>query len=324
MGILSFASKAAAVASFVLLLAACSDSGTQTIDKAAAGAEKASGTIAAVNCDNSTFNIELLGNKAVYVPGTGWVWTWKITQTGQYGLSHSGLTYSSCIDPEDVVSASYAENPNGYPNSTTWTTVSTTVADDPSQDCDNGIGGIVKFDSPPSSTTVDYVRLVTSQNYATELGINMLVKASTCCSLIPSAGPGCGTVPQGDPEGCSYSQGYYFAKPGPTWWIPQVTIGAYTYDEAEGRAIWVTSNKGGISDAKKCFLQVIAIRQSEAAGYTLPAATVWADVQICEAYLSTLTKLTPTNYKFPKTAASKAAAEAAGRIGAWIDENHCE
>jgi hypothetical protein len=51
-------------------------------------------------------------------------------------------------------------------------------------------------------------------------------------------------------------------------------------------------------------------------------ATVWADVAIAEAYLSTIPKLTPST--IPKnSSASKAAGEAGGRIGKWIDDNHC-
>jgi hypothetical protein len=321
----SLLAKSVGIVAVALFVYSCSDAGTQTAD--ADRPVKAGGTVTnGVDCVNSTFTVELLGGTSIYVPGTGWVWTWKITQTGQYALSHSGLTLSQCVNPEDLVSAYYATNPNdAYPLNTIWASTSTTIADDPSQDCDDAIGGIIKFDSPIAATTVDYIRIVTNKNFGTEAGIPFMVKAATCCALIPSAGPGCGTVPQGELEGCSYSQGYYFAKPGPTWWVPQISVGGHIYTEAEGRAIWNTSNKGGISDAKKCFLQVVAIRQSEAEGFTLPDATVWDDVYICEAYLSSLNqKLTPTNYKFPKTAASKAAAEAAGRIGAWIDEHHCE
>jgi hypothetical protein len=49
-------------------------------------------------------------------------------------------------------------------------------------------------------------------------------------------------------------------------------------------------------------------------------ATVWADVKLIEDWLATLPKLTPSAYKYT----NKAAADAAGRIGKWIDEHHCK
>ncbi|WP_420147778.1 carboxypeptidase-like regulatory domain-containing protein [Spirosoma sp.] len=121
------------------------------------------------------------------------------------------------------------------------------------------------------------------------------------------------------PQGCSFSQGYWFAKPGLAW-PGNVTVGGKSYSQAEGAAIWNTSNSGGIPASKKVFLQVAAIKLS--GGSVLPTASVWADVATAEAWLNTLPKLTPTNLKTVGTNA--AAVAAADRISAWIALNHCD
>jgi hypothetical protein len=53
----------------------------------------------------------------------------------------------------------------------------------------------------------------------------------------------------------------------------------------------------------------------------LAAATVWADVQIVETWLSNLPKLTPANLK---SWANSDAAAAADRISEWSILHHCE
>lgn len=127
---------------------------------------------------------------------------------------------------------------------------------------------------------------------------------------------------QGDPdpeEACSLSQGYWFAKPQVVW-AGNVTIGGKSYTQAEGKAIWNTANKGGMLNAKAAFLQVSAIKLSNVPS----TASVWADVAICEAYFSSIPKLNPSSLPAnSKTGANAAAGAAAGRIGNWIDNNHC-
>lgn len=115
-------------------------------------------------------------------------------------------------------------------------------------------------------------------------------------------------------EGCSLSQGYWFAKPEVIWPF-DVVIGGKSYTQAEGLAIWNSSNKGGIKDAKKGFLQVAAIKLS---GTVLNTDAVWDDVKIVEDWLGTIEKVTGET-----TDSNKEAKKAAGRIGEWIDDNHC-
>ncbi len=123
---------------------------------------------------------------------------------------------------------------------------------------------------------------------------------------------------------CSLSQGYWFAKPGVVWpdvngaTAGEVTIGNQNYTQAEGAAIWGTSNAGGIKHSKKGFLQVATIKLSGGTSLNTPAS-LWSDVTIVENWLGTLSKLSPANLPTGNTAASAAA----GRIGDWIDDNHC-
>lgn len=120
-------------------------------------------------------------------------------------------------------------------------------------------------------------------------------------------------------EDCSFNQGRFFASPR-KWPSPgTVTIGGHTYTESEGRSIWKSRNRGGISDAKKAFHQVATIKLSAAS--ISASASVWADVKIVEDWLARLPKLTPHNhYKY----ASRKAKAAAKRIDDWIDENKCK
>ncbi len=118
---------------------------------------------------------------------------------------------------------------------------------------------------------------------------------------------------------CSLSQGYWFAKPQAVWGNGgTVTLGGKVYTQAEGKAIWNTSNKGGLLNAKAAFTQASAIKLSNVAA----SASVWADVAIIDAYFASIPKISATS--IPKNSTANAAAgAAAGRIGQWIDANHC-
>lgn len=96
---------------------------------------------------------------------------------------------------------------------------------------------------------------------------------------------------------CTYSQGYWFANnpkhpDGVHPWPNDITVGGYSYSNADGIAIWNTSNAGGIPDAKKAFTQLAAIYLS---GVDISATTIAGDVAIIEAWLTSLgQKLSPT------------------------------
>src|SRR4029079_13950184 len=101
-------------------------------------------------------------------------------------------------------------------------------------------------------------------------------------------------------------------------WPGNVTVGGFIYTEAEGRAVWNCSNQGGISDSKKGFTQIAALKLSGA--YPTGNAAIDADVVTVETWLATLGKLVGCS-NIPT--GNALAGAAAGRIGDWINANHC-
>jgi hypothetical protein len=213
---------------------------------------------------------------------------------------------------DDVKEAAYRSGANNP-----WTMIVPTpeLAQDPSQGCTSA--NVFKFNFGTIGSSVSQYKLVLYGNYASEDNNFAVFKsgANTGCCTRSIPGVGCKVE-----ETCSLSQGYYFAKPGPTWAGINVTVGGKTYTEAQGRAIWTCSNAGGIPASKKAFTQVAALYLSGA--YPTGNSSVDADVVFLENWLLGLNKLVACSY-LPNDASGMAAA-AAGRIGDWINENHCD
>jgi hypothetical protein len=197
----------------------------------------------------------------------------------------------------------------------TWNVIdpTPTLQPDPSQTCSSA--NVFKFDQGTTGAATTYYKLTVLGNYGTEKNTAVFKSgANTGCCTREVDGIGCKTE-----DICSYSQGYYFAKPGPTWTgAGTVSIGGFTYTEAEGRAIWNCSNAGGIPDSKKGFTQVAALKLSGI--YPTGNAGIDADVVTIETWLSSLGKLVACS-NLPT--GNSAVGGAAGRIGDWINENHC-
>ena len=177
-----------------------------------------------------------------------------------------------------------------------------------------------KFDQGTSGGTPTQYQIILDGNW-TEGTTTAWFKSGLntgCCSQIID---GIGCLQEFD---CSFSQGYWFAKPGITWEGQTLTIGGHTYTQEEGKSIWSCSNAGGLDDSKKAFTQGAAILLSiQLDGATIPQS-VLDDVAIIEVYLASLSKLTTYNCDLPTGGtAGTAAAAAAGRIGNWISANHC-
>ena len=210
----------------------------------------------------------------------------------------------------DDIDAAYYSTDGG----TTWNLISPTpeLAPDPSQTCTNL--NVFKFNYGTSGSQPTLYKLVLFGNYSADANNTAVFKsgANTGCCVRTVPGIGCKTE-----ETCSLSQGYYFAKP-PYTWPFEVTVGGHTYNEDEGRAIFNCSNAGGIKDSKKGFTQVAALKLSGA--YPTGDALIDADVATVEAYLASLNKLVACTYL---PTGNAAAAAAAGRIGDWINANHC-
>ena len=265
-----------------------------------------------------------------------YTWTWSIVNpnpgNGSNGtvqdLSHFGLTLGDCLSIDSVVSAEYQSGG-------AWVNVPVALGVDPGmQNCIAPYSNVtmLKFGVGTSGTTPTVFRITIEEDLSVDMNAVAYYKsgANTACGQICFPGFGCPVPPPPPPdtEGCSLSQGYWFAKPNLVW-TSNVTVGGHSYTQAEGKAIWNTSNAGGISDAKKAFTQVAAIKLSGST--VLPTATVWQYVTIAEAWLATLPKLSAdgaagTLKVQPKTSANTnaAAGSAGGSIGRWIDLHHCE
>jgi hypothetical protein len=130
-------------------------------------------------------------------------------------------------------------------------------------------------------------------------------------------------------EGCSYSQGYFFAKPYSTWAGKTVILGGNTYTEQEGRDIFRSSNAGGMASSKKSFLQAATIMLSFQRGFmnTAQYEEFAVDINLINTYLtgfpklSTLTRL-PSGDNNEVTEAE--ALRAAGRLNDFIRARHCD
>lgn len=252
-----------------------------------------------------------------------WVWSVKNPNPGNgsngtvQNLSHWDIKLGPCATMSDVVSA--ATSTDG----TTWSPFTPTYQPDPSIEsfCSILTGPVLKFNVGTTGSAKTYYKLVINK----DLGIDMAGVAF----YKSGAGSGCGTIcfpgigcPEDEDEGCSFSQGYWFAKPDLVW-PGNVTVGGHSYTQAEGVAIFKSSNAGGIGAAKKVFLQAAAIKLSGSS--VSGSATVWAHVQVVDNWLATLPKLTPANVKsFNGSPGAAAALAAADAISAWIEANHCE
>jgi hypothetical protein len=208
----------------------------------------------------------------------------------------------------DIYSASYSYNGVNY----TDIVPVPEFAPDPSQNCTNA--NVFKFNQGTSSSAPTYYKLVLWGNYGTDLMTAYFKSgANTGCCSKNVQGIGC------KESSCSYSQGYFFASPH-DWPTPTVEVGGYTYTEIEGRAIWNCSNAGGIRDSKKGFTQVAALKLSGLYPPTTGDVSIDADIATIEAWLATLGKLVACSNLPTGNADVKAAA---GRIGQWINANHC-
>ncbi len=257
--------------------------------------------------------------------GSNYEWVWSVSNpnpgNGSDGtvqnLSHWDIELGQCATMDDIVGAAYSGD------GVTWTPFIPTYEEDASMlnACSLLTGPVLKFDFGTSGTAKSYYKLVLNKSLNIDMGATAFYKSGNTTGCGTQCFPGLG-CPDEVVEGCSFSQGYWFAKPGLVW-PGNVTIGGYSYTQAEGVAIWKSSNAGGIGTAKKVFLQAAAIKLSGT--NVSPTATVWPYVQAIDAWLTTLPKLTPANVKSfngsPDAAEALAAADA---VAAWIEAHHCE
>jgi hypothetical protein len=185
---------------------------------------------------------------------------------------------------------------------------------DPSLSCYTGL--VLKFDYGTSGTTPRTYILVLSGNFSVDNTATGFFKAGTNCCTRGFPGISCEIG-----SACALSQGYWFANTSHSWNGATVTIGGFTYTQAEGQALWAAFPGGSGGNALKCFYQASAAMLSMPAA--LRPATINTDLGIINTYLTGLGKLTVSNHPNLNTPAAQAAVAAAGRISNWICANHC-
>lgn len=249
-------------------------------------------------------------------------WTWSVLNpnpgNGTNGtvqdLSHWAVTLGTCVTFADVVGGAISSD------GTTWVPFTPSWGADASilNTCNVSTGNVLKFNQGTGGSAKSYYQLTINKDVEIDTDVLAYYKSgqNSTCGTFNFPAFGCERLVVN--EGCSLSQGYWFAKPDLVW-PGSVVVGGKSYTRLEGLAIWNSSNKGGIPHAKQGFLQVAAIKLSGST--VLSTASVWADVTIVENWLTTLPKLTPTNVK---NYTNPVVAAAAGRIGDWISANHCE
>lgn len=290
------------------------------------------------NCTG--YLVDLAVDKAT-IPGST-IFTWTITNpTPGNGsgstiqdLSHWDFVPGLCLDQnwQDVVSASYRYGTTGDFVSIDFTgSAVNDIKPDPSLKKDGCYGDdVFKFDYGTSGSTPTQYRLVLSGNWRTD-ALNLYFKSgtNTGCCFNSYAGKGVGCP---ESEDCSFSQGYWFANNaahpnGVHPWTSTLTEGGKIYSNAEGLAIWNASNKGGITDSKKAFTQLAAIRLSGVDETDPSISSAIATIDNWFAHINKLKGSAPIylpNQTSQEIALYGNARNAAGVISTWITANHCQ
>jgi hypothetical protein len=260
-----------------------------------------------------------------------WQWTWKVVNpnpgNGENGtvqeLSHMNFAIPLCVPGIEVVGASWSVD------GISWTNVaSTTPVVDPSivNTCDpNHDVPTIKFGLDQNG----YIRLVITNNVHPGLMTGYYKSGGTTgCGSFCFEGIGCDLVVVNPNVGCSFSQGFWFAKPlseDNAWPGGGVTMGGETYTAEEARSLWGVS---GNIELKRAFTQAATIKLSMDAGFLLDPTEVIGYVNSIDAVLANLPKLTPGNLVSTNRSLSSATRKNlgnwAGAIGSFVDENHCE
>lgn len=150
-------------------------------------------------------------------------------------------------------------------------------------------------------------------------------------------------TPEPPTENCTFTQGYWFAKPNGSQWpgntnITGITFGGEKYTYSDARAIFFGSNsKTGKTIAKQAFLQGLALKLSIAGGADLSNGTgacygILAELAKIEAYFDAINiKATPNNINtstFNKASCGGVTIQelntAATRISDCLNQNHCD
>lgn len=266
-------------------------------------------------------------NIVTTVSADGTQWTYTITRTNSKAknLSHFIIDLNNCGEESATFANIVWATVNGSPAVLSQTEGSGTGCN-PQGTTDN----FVKFDNIQGATSWVLV-LKFDRGYESFTSASGWIKAGTSCSQGVITAPGCPIE-----DYCSFSQGFFFANGAvnngaDAFWTNGLTIGGVTYTQAQGNMAWTIDRGRGGDQTMNGFFQLGAVRLSGV------ESEVAADAAIIEAYFSginifsTLVTTTGNNsysyFNLPATSNMITKAQviaAGGRIGSYIDANHCE
>lgn len=265
-------------------------------------------------------------NISVTVSADGSIWTYTITRlkANAKNLSHFIIDLNNCGDQSATFGDIIWGTVNGSPANLVPTEGSGTTCN-PQATTTN----FVKFNDLQAATSWVLV-LKFDRGYSIADTAAVWIKAGTSCNQGTISGPGCPIE-----EYCSFSQGFFFANGAVNngaslFWVNGLTIGGVNYTQAQGNNAWFIDRGPGGDQTMNGFFQLGAVRLSGV------ESEVAADAAIIDAYftgINIFTTLVTTTGNHPYTYFNLPATSngitksqviaAGGRIGTFVDTNHC-
>lgn len=265
-------------------------------------------------------------NISVTVSTDGSIWTYTITRlkANAKNLSHFIIDLNNCGDQSPAFGDIIWGTVNGNPANLVPTEGSGTTCN-PQATTTN----FVKFNDLQAATSWVLV-LKFDRGYSIADTAAAWIKAGTSCNQGTISGPGCPIE-----EYCSFSQGFFFANGAVNngaslFWVNGLTIGGVNYTQAQGNNAWFIDRGPGGDQTMNGFFQLGAVRLSGI------ESEVAADAAIIDAYftgINIFTTLVTTTGNHPYTYFNLPATSngitksqviaAGGRIGTFVDANHC-
>jgi hypothetical protein len=247
------------------------------------------------------------GDYNVSISNNGYVFTYTITKNeGAKDLGHFIIDLNNCGDESahlaSVLYASVkADDADAYEidlqDSEGWGT-----------GCSPSSLNFIKFDDLPKASVLQLsFELDMKYDVATSQG---WLKSGISCNAAEIQAPGCPIVD------CLFGLGTYFSK-GAADWESDVDLGGFTYNQAEGKALWYGGNDNNV--ALKAFFRYASVVLNGALE-NAPAAAIEAIEVYFEANENKLTHGNINAGLFPST---PELATALNTLNEWIAENDC-